>query len=263
MGSYTLNVQYSKNQYQIFSSSEFKTLFLKNLPLVDQFGNQISDDDIDFWIQSSQKEIEDILDLKFNKQCFSDNKDYTFDDWTQWGFFQTTYPAIQGLSLQGFLNTTLQVDYPIDWLVTKKTSDGELYQRTINLVPVQGSANSLTNNVVFAGVAPYIGYFGRKDVPLYWTAQYLTGFDKIPETLMRLTMLKTAINILPLISFNVIKPGVASQSLGIDGLSQSKTSTANASKLSLGALIDSYTMQYDKLKDVAVKKYCGIAFGVL
>jgi hypothetical protein len=263
MGQFTLTIQYKKNQYQVISAAEIKSLFFTNLPLVDSQGNKITDDQIDFWIRTSQEEVENLVDVKLNKQAYQETRDYVFDDWTQWGFMPTTYPAEKGLSMQGFLNTTLQVDYPLDWLSVKKTSDGESFHRTINLVPVQGSANSLTNNIVFAGVAPYIGYFGRKDIPNYWSFIYLTGFGKIPEMLMKGVALKAAINTLPLISFNVVKPGTASQSLGVDGLSQSRSTTASAKTLPLQNLIDQYQSQFDKLSDLLKKKYAGISFGVL
>lgn len=264
MGQFSFTISYKKNLYQVISSAELKSLFFTNLPLVDSLGNKISDDQLDFWIQTSQKEIEDLLDIFFNVRAYNESRDYTYDDWIQWGFLQTTYPANKGLELKGFLNTTLQVDYPQDWLSTKRTSDGELYQRSINLVPVQGSANSLINNIVFAGVAPYIGYFGRKTVPNYWTFTYLSGLSKIPETLMRAVCLKSVIGILPLVGYNVVKPGTQAQSVGIDGLNQSRTtSSGTKNKTPLGALIDSYQDQYDKLSDILKKKYSGISFGVL
>jgi hypothetical protein len=81
--------------------------------------------------------------------------------------------------------------------------------------------------------------------------------------LMKAVALKSVINTLPLVSFNVVKPGVASQSLGVDGLSQSKSTTASAKTLPLQNLIDQYQSQFDKLSDLLKKKYSGLAFGVL
>lgn len=263
MGSISITIQYAKNQYQIVSASELKTIFFSNIPLVDSAGNQITDEQIDFWIQSSQKELEDILDVKFNKQAYSETREYGYDDWIQWGFVPTTYPVSKGVSLKGFLNSTLQVDYPQEWLSVKTSSDKEQYYRSINLVPITGGVNQLTNNVVFSGVAPYIGYFGRKIVPNYWTLEYITGFEKIPETIMKAVGLKASINLLPTVSLNVVKPGIASQSLGIDGLSQSRSSTASAQKLALGNMIDAYEAQLKPLMDILNKKYQRVSFGVL
>lgn len=265
MPSLTLTIQYQKNQYQVISASELKALFFSNIPLVNPDGTPISDDTLNFWIESAQKEVESALDLKLNKQAYNETREYVFDDWIGWGFIPTTYPAVKGLSVKGFLNTTLQVDYPQTWLSTKYSSDKELFNRNMSLVPVQGSVNSLSgSNVTFQGIVPYMGYFGSKTIPNYWNFIYLTGFDKVPQDLMKAVTLKAAINVLPLASQNVTgRPGIASQSIGVDGLSQSVTTTASAQKLAFGNLIDQWQKELDNTMKLCDRRYCGISFGVL
>lgn len=274
MGSLTLTISYRKNAGQVLSAAELKNLYLKNIPLTSPTGQVIVDDDvIDQYLKEAVDRVENNLNLSLNRCAYQENRDFYYDDWIQWGYMPVTYPVVAPYSVKGFFNTTLQISYPQEWLSSKKQSGGfgggvgandELYQRTINLVPLQGSNTTLAGNSFYVGVTPYIGYFGNRTIPNYWQVTYITGFNHPPASVIRIVALYAAIACLTYASANITgQAGIASKSIGIDGLSQSVTSTANAQKIAFGALIDAYQKQLDDLEPSIVSNYVGVTLGSL
>lgn len=266
MGQITLTISYKKNSNQAISAAEFKALYLKNIALTTSSGVLTVDDDtIDQFLKEAQDQIENTLNVSMSRSAYQENRDFVHDDWIQWGYFPVTYPVVDAYSVKGFFNSTMQIEYPKVWLSSKKQTGGagandENFQRTINLVPVQGSATTLAGSGV--ALTPYIGYFGNRTIPNYWQLTYITGFNIVPPSVFRALGLQAAIQVLTLASAN-LNGGLASKSIGIDGLSQSVTTTASSSKIAYGALIDTYQKQLDGLLDSLVSNYVGFTFGAL
>ncbi len=263
MGSVTFTISYQKNAGQVISASEMKALYLTGLPLTSPNGVTINDDVIDQYIKENQDGLEDLLNIKLNRMAYQEDRDFNYSDWIQWGYLSVSYPVVDPYSLQGFLNTTLQISYPKEWLSAKQQVGDVTWQRNISLVPLQGSVSGLSGTSIYVGVSPYVGYFGNKTIPNYWKITYITGFNKVPQSIFKALSLMTKINLLALISFNVSQPGIAGKSIGIDGLSQSVTTTANANKIAFGALADFEQTQLDKVIDTLKSNYAGIVLGSL
>lgn len=266
MPSITLSIQFKKNTNLALSAVEVKSLFLFGIPIYDPANPKtfIPDETFDFYIQAAQDEIENYLTLKIGRLAYKENRDFVFDDWISWGFVPVTYPVVKPVKLQGFMNTTLQVDYPEQWLSSKQQSPGEdLYSRQVNLVPITGAANVLTGNSIYVGVAPYIGYFGNKQIPNYWEMTYITGFHKVPNDIAYAIGKLATIGILNILGdIPPIGAGIASKSVSIDGLSQSVSSTQSATNAAYGARIGEYKKDLDKALPLLHSKYVGITFGV-
>lgn len=249
MGVITFNIKSKVDTHQVFSAKDIKDMFLTGLPL-DKL-NLISDDVYDFYINSAIEFIENQLCLKLNKQIITENKDFFLDDWQQWNYVKTTYPAVLALSLQGFLGTTKQVDYPKGWLSCRKTSDGVLYSRNIYMVPTQNSTQS--ELIVYSGIMPNAGFFtGHRQIPNYWNIKYITGFDKIPANILQAIGMVASIPLLGIISDMLIRGnknmgglgyGVSSKSISLDGLSQSVSTYANGQTGLFGARIKQMSEQ--------------------
>jgi hypothetical protein len=266
MPSLTLTIQYAKNSSAILSSTELQQLYLTGITLEDQYGNPIDQSTIEFHIEAAQKEIQDYLSVKMMRMAYRENRDYMYDDWIKWGYMPTTYPVVTPVSLQGFLNTTLQIDYPNQWLSAKKQSpDEDLYHRNISLVPVQGASTSaIAGQTVYVGIAPLIGYWGNKNVPNYWEMIYITGFLKPPADILNMIGRMAATNLLLVIGDIIAGvPGLASKSVGIDGLSQSVTTTASSGKTTFSGRIDAWRKEMDRQLPLLKARYCGFTFGVL
>lgn len=261
-----LTISYRKNTNQVFSAADIKGLYFTGIELRDQFGNPIPDEQLDFYIQAAQKEIQDTLSVKLVRQAYKESKDFFFDDWLKWAYIPTSYPVVKAKKMQGFINSTLQVDYPEQWLSSKRQEGEEdVYHRTINLVPVTGSQNNtISGSAVFVGIAPFIGYFGNKQIPNYWEVTYLTGFNKVPADILNAIGKKASINIFTQLGDILFGgPGIANKSISIDGLSQSIGSTASAMYSLFSARIAQYEKDLDKAIPLLKDRYRGITFGVL
>lgn len=267
----TLTISYQKNAHQSISAAELKSLYLKNIPLLSPNGVLVLDDDtIEQYCLEAQDQCENALNMIFMRCAYQENRDFVWDDWIQWGYFPCTFPVVAPYSVLGFFNTTLQINYPQEWLSSKQQNSGvdrgrdENYQRTINLVPLQGSVTSLSGNSVFVGLTPYVSYFGNKTIPNYWQLTYVTGFNKLPLSIIRYVALQATIQCLILASQNVTgQAGIGSKSIGIDGLSQSITTTASANSIAFGALIKSYQDQKNDLENSLRSNYVGISLAAL
>lgn len=264
MGSLTLSIQYQKNLGTVFNSTELKTLFFSGVELRDQLGNPVPDETIDFAIESAQKEIQDLLSIKLKRMAYQEDRDFVHDDWIKWGYAPTTYPAVNALSVQGFLNTTLQIDYPTQWLKTKSQSpDEDLFHRSINLVPIAGASSQLAGNAVYVGISPYVGYFGSRMIPNYWRLKYITGFLKVPKDILNAIGKRASIDLFIALGDTILGVGTANKSISMDGLSQSLGTTASAMYSLFSARINQYEKDLTRSIPLLKSRYTGISFGVL
>ena len=102
-------------------------------------------------------------------------------------------------------------------------------------------------SVLYSGVLPSLGLNGWREIPNYWTIEYCTGFDTIPEDLLDVVGKLASLGI-----FNIAgdialgQAALANYSLSIDGLSQSVGTTNSATNAAFGARIINYQKE---LKD--------------
>ncbi len=261
MGSLTLTISYQKNTGLVYSAAEFTQLFLFGTPPRDRNGNVMPDDTIQFYLESAQKELEDYLSIKLIKTYISESRDFMWDDWINWGYMPTTYPVRTPKLLQGYINTTLQIDYPVSWLKSKSQSPGQdLYHRSISLVPISPGTASVGQASMFIGLTFHSGFLANRSVPHYWTQSYITGWDRVPPDLMKIVGLKASLPIFTIAQDSVIGAGVQSKSIGADGLSQSVSTTSGGA---YAARLKENRTQLEQLESRARARYAGFTFGVL
>lgn len=264
MPSLTLTSLYAKNSDLVISATELKRNYLYGMTMSSSFANkvnlQFSDQDLEFHIRAAQKEIENYLALKLQQTIFTENLDFDNSQWRYWGYIRCTYPITYALQLSGFLNTTLEAVYPAEWLTNKTTSDLELPMRNMYIVPA-GNTGAVTNAVIFAGILPNLGYLSSGRVPLHWQPVYVTGFPqgKVPYDILQCIGQLAAVSILLIFGSQVFGwPGIGSQSLSIDGLSQSLGSQLNAFGARIKDYNDDLMRKLPNLRD----RYRGINFTV-
>lgn len=263
MASVSFRIKYNKNTGLVFSADELKNLYFLGIPVTDSNGNPMSDTDIEFHIRTAQTQMENILSVKFVRQVYQEQRDWDRDEWKNWGHVSTTYMVRKPLRMEGFMNKTQQIDYPQDWLTAKRASDGIKYHRNISLVPVHGSANSLSNNVIFTGVAPHMGYLGNEKIPDYWTLTYITGWERVPQDILDIVGKWAAIQIFHQLGDLIAGAGIASKSISVDGLSQSISTTSSATNAGYGARIQGYWKDVKENLPILTMHYKNITFGVV
>lgn len=257
----TFTISYNKNQQQIISAQQLKDLYLYGLKVQNQYGTELPDHVIDTYIYSAQTQIEHFLDLKLNKQIIKEKCSFYKQDFDKFGFVNTTYPVVKVFALNGMIGTVKQITYPIEWLYSRATSDGESFYKMINIVPF--AANVQTSPVVYGGFSPYLGYLGQTNIPHYWEAQYCTGFDKIPTSILSVIGKIAVIQVLHQLGVIVLSPGVSSISLGVDGLSQSISTTKSAQGHAFSGIVNGYLTEVKDELSRLKAQYKGIIFQAL
>lgn len=263
MPTVTYNIQSSKNDGLAISPSELESLFFLGVPIKDSNGNRMSEQDMAFNIRFAIEEIEGLLNIKLVRQVISESQSYNIGDYQQWGYIPTTYPVACPNKVVGFLGKVEQVTYPKSWLTSKKLNDGIGYHRNMYMIPTSSNSQTDQNTVVYSGIAPHMGHYGSQNIPYYWNISYVTSFDRIPEDILMAVGKLATINIFAQLGDIILGAGVASQSIGIDGLSQSINSTASATSSGYGARMINYYKDLKESLPRLERKYKGITFTAL
>lgn len=241
----------------ILTPQQVRNIYLYGIDnILDSQSKSFSDSDISFYIQAAQGEVENSLNIKLKKQVYTENLQFNNNEWMQWGYMRVTKPIRCPMLLEGYLNTIKQVSYPKEWLTTKKSSDEKDYQRNLFIVPV-GGATMQTQNAVYSGVMPQLGYLGQRHIPYYWTVEYVTGFDQVPSEIVDVVGKLASINLFNVAADLILgTPGIGSKSISIDGLSQSLNSASGFDKR-----IKNYTDSLVKSYNALIAVYKGLTFG--
>ena len=263
MPSLTLTTRYEKNTGRVLSPEEVDSLYFYGVDILSTDGSKLDNNTKKLYIKSAQEELEKYLDIKLFPRLVTETLDYNRDDYNN-GFptLQTSYPVKDAKFLAGQLNGINQITYPEEWLSNKTTNSG-WYRRQVAIVP-NGSVVNADAEVILTGVSAQYGLRSYPNIPNYWTVQYTTGFDidKFPMEIIQIIGMLTAIPLLAIAGDLILGAGIASQSLSIDGLSQSLSSTSSATNAGYGARIIEYRKIVDQMKKSLKSYYKGIVFGV-
>jgi len=232
----TLTCRYTQSKL-VMSPTEMIETYFYGIDICKD-GQVISEEMMEMFIESATEEVEKSLGIKIIPQVIEEDQDFWFNDWSHWGYTKMTYPVRVAHKLEGFINDVQQIEYPPEWLSARKTSDGELYYRNLYLVPTSGK--STTNAAVYSGITPHLGFLGNSQIPNYWRGWYTTGFERVPKELLNFIGKLASINLFHILGDLILGAGIASQSIGIDGLSQSISSTSSATNAGYGSRIVGY-----------------------
>jgi hypothetical protein len=235
------SIKYRKNEGLVLSPEELLTLYFYGITIKSRDGSELSRDTIRFHIRSAQQEIEKYLEIRLETKLIEQTVDYMRHDYMKlFPVLKTKLPVKKPLSLIGFLNSIEQIRYPQEWLNSKKDSEGHYYKK-LHIVPT-GSTVGNSSSVILSGITAYYGMSANNDIPNYFTVQYLTGFDNmnLPLDIIDLVGKYAAIKLFNLAGDLVLGAGIASMSLGLDGISQSINTTSSAENSAYSARIKMY-----------------------
>ena len=149
------------------------------------------------------------------------------------------------MALTGMLNKMEQIIYPQEWLMYEEDYD-RIGKRRMSVVPTGASTTIANSDVILTGITTQIGFQKFTNIPDYWSIQYITGFDlnNMPTDLINVVGKLASTNILNIAGDLILgSAGIASMSLGIDGLSQSISTTASATSNGYMARVLQYTKE--------------------
>lgn len=238
------------------SPSDLRANYLLGINLVTKSGESVSDHLISEKILDAQEQLEDILSLKLVAQVFEEQLAFYPDDIFRVGFIKTSHTVSCPIQLHGFVGNIKMIEIPVNALSVRKPSDERFYSRNLYFLPV---ANSL-----FYGLASNYAMIGPgTQVGNYWHVKYVTGWKKPPRTLLSIVAKLASINLLTVLSDGLLPyPGATSQSVSLDGLSQSISTTNSSNSGLFGARISQYLKDLTKEWSDAKNLYSSINFTV-
>lgn len=254
INSLIFTISHGVNDELIMSSSELLDLYLFGIPIKGKDGSELKKETVESFLRFAQTEVENYLGIKLFKQLIIEDRSFYSDDYKNWSFIKTSYPVLSPISMEGKIGKQVQIRFPKEWLSAKQ-SNVEDYHRRINLIPNQGGDASAIG-VTYRGGLPYWGLTNYHNIPQYWTLNYITGFNKLPQDLISFISKYAAINIFFIASDLILGAGIGNYSLGIDGLSQSLSTQG------LNGRIQGYLQDLVSAKPHLISKYKGINFTV-
>jgi len=260
MGSLTFDIKYRVNEGLILSPSELLEMFLYGIPITNKDNTKLSEEAIRMRLLSAQKQVENYLCVKLTRQVYTENIDFIRSDYMSWGFFKTTFPVNAPISLEGWIGTVRQIEYPVEWVSHHSASDGENLFRNLQIVPVGTTSTTVPAAVIFSGITPHLGFLGVDNIPNYWYVKYETGFNKLIYPIVDVIGKLAGIQVLALVGEITLGAGISSQSLSLDGLSQSLSAGYSGGNSAYSGRIKQYVEELKVQMNDLRNYYKGITY---
>lgn len=257
-----LVIKFKRDLSLVLSPLEVIAQHFFGIKIQNQYGTAMNEEDLWSLIKAAQTDVERTLNIKLTPQEFTESTSYYVSDFKAWGYIPTSYQVKKPVTVMGFFNSVKQIDYPTEWLTSKKSSDNT-YNRNIFLVPTGSLAAPASQNIIYAGITPHLNFLGQPNIPYYWEITYETGFEEVPADIVKCVGMWASLLIFAQMGDIILGPGIASTSLGVDGLSQSIQTTNSSSSSGYSARIKSYVEYLDKAMLRLKANYDGITFTVV
>lgn len=221
----------------VLTVPQLKQRYLFGIDLTDDKGNPLPDEVYTFYILAAVKWFEHQLDIKLLPTTIErEAHDYYRADYAEFNIIQLDdYPVISVEEFRvEYPSGQTVVNYPLEWIRLDKDHG------ILRIVPTAGT---LSNIMIGQGGSflPSI-YNGMSHLPDLFHVNYTAGFERIPENILDLIGMFASIGPFNIFGDLITGAGIGSVSLGMDGLSQSVTTTQSAMYGGYG----SRTLQYAK-----------------
>lgn len=243
----------------LVTPEQIKTRYLFGIDLQDpNTGKEMPKDTIQHAINSAVSFLEHELDIMITPRDFVENYDYRAQDYTSFNFLKLKKKPVCKVDLirAVFPQSKELVKYPEEWYVVEKESG------TVELSPVEGSFSGL---VVTQGGSYLPLIYGTKDHwPHMFEVTYTAGFsnDCIPIVINDMIGMQASIHLFEILGDIVLGPGVANESVNLDGAGVSKGSTASAMYHAFSARVESYRKKLEQYTKAVKSYYRGFPFVV-
>lgn len=206
----------------VLSVAELKEAYLFGINVRGLDGAEPPDTFFETHIRNATAWAERELEIAITPKVFDDEQhDYHLNEYKVFAFVQLNhYPIIEVTKFQARYPTDVLIfDFPLDWVKTYPLHGH------VHLVPQVGTISQ----VILGQGGTYLPliYNQLTYLPNLWHATYAAGFKdgQTPRDIVDLIAKKAAIDVLHIAGEIIRGVGVVSESLGIDGLSQSVSTT--------------------------------------
>jgi hypothetical protein len=216
-----------------------RTDYLFGIPFTDDDGNEYPPENIDHWISKSAEWLQHELQIYIKPTRITESHDYYIQEYMQFCYINLyQFPVVEVESLKASYAGQDIMTFPTDWVKVYKKS-GQL-----QLVPTTGSLSQILLGQGSGVLLPLIT--GRlSSMPHLFEVTYTAGFAEgdLPDDIGDMICMKACIGILNILGDILLGAGIASQSVSIDGLSQSINTTQSAENSAYSARIRQYERQ--------------------
>ena len=234
----------------LLSVQDLKDRYLFAVDLKDNQGNELPDEVLSFHIEAAITQIEHECELWITPVALSEDHDYILNDYLSWSIVELDYCPIISLEAMQirFRKNTNFVTFPDEWIRL------DHHNGMVRIAAVEGEIQ----NWIFTQFSLLPRLITRvRDFPAFFRFEYTAGFEqgKIPKNVNHLIGMLAAIYTFNIAGDIVLGAGIAAQSLGIDGLSQSIQTTSSAENSAYSARIIQYAKLIKEMKKSIMQFY--------
>jgi hypothetical protein len=232
--------RHAKRVGPLITVDELKAHYLFGIVIDDDQGNELSPETYQKYIDNAISMLEHTLDIYITPETIVEDKDYRINDYADWGYlYLNNFPvaSLDKIEMVYFRDAngnpeTIQ-EIPANWM-RLQNHDG-----IVRLVP---NARFPANLQVDQSGNYFPEVLRSNMVPHLWRLTYTAGFEdgKVPDIINHTIGLLAAVQALIVGGNLVLGAGIASQSISLDGLSQSIQTTASAENSTYSATIKEY-----------------------
>lgn len=232
---------------QILSVDDLKTRYLFGIDMRDDNGNPFSDSLFEHYIRAAVAKAEQLLDLPIITRTIVDERhDFYRRDYAQYLFVKTEQsPIIDVTEFRIVLPSNTQiVTFPTDWLQVERLSG------QIQVVPGDGATGVLAVGSTGAWLPLVYGW--TDFIPQIFRISYTAGFaDGVPANIVDIIGKLASFGPLGVAGDLILGAGIASESIGLDGVNTAVTTTQSATNAGYGARINQYRRELaDEIPDI-------------
>lgn len=241
----------SNNALSVLTVDQLKSRYLFGLDLTDDTGTPIPDESFQFYIEAAVNGLERELDISILPKSITNEKhDYYREDYDKYIWLETKQKPIISLEAVRLVLPGAEVveNFPAEWFQIMEEAG------QIQLIPGVGTAGT----VLLGANGAYIPliYGNARFIPQAFRIDYTAGFTEVPSEIVDVIGKIASFGPLNIAGDLLGGAGIASQSLSIDGLSQSFNTTSSATNAGYGARLTQYEKELKRVIP-ALKQYYG------
>ena len=244
----------------VISVDELKNHYLFGIDLTDDSGTPYPESLYETFIKSAVAWMEQKLDIPITPKSITEERhDYIREEYTKYMWMKLfEYPIIDVSEVKLVLPTEVVVKtFDSDWIhISRKTGQ-------LQLIPGEGASTGVALIGVPGVWYPYL-HGQRRLVPDAFRVTYTAGFESgtVPENIKDMIAKKACFGPLNIAGDLLGGAGIASQSVSIDGLSQSFNTTSSATNAGYGARLLQYSKEIKEDLPSLQKYWKGLKFTV-
>lgn len=238
----------------IISVEELITNYLFGLDLTDDSGTMFPDSLFQHYIEAATQYVQDKLDIVLPAtQILDERHDFIRQDYNKFVWMQLDcVPVISIERVRMVLPTNQQIiDYDLSWIYPDKDSGH------VEIVP---NGNQL---LLGSGTWLQSGLSLQDYIPQVFRVDYTAGFRKVPADIKDAIGMIASLGPLNIAGDLIGGPGIASQSISLDGVSQSINTTSSATNAGYGARVIQYTKIFKDMWPTLKGRYHPLRFSVV